>query len=47
MEIFYQVVAGTAPQSWKTVRPHVNYALQYVLAKQPVAVAVAASRDWM
>lgn len=42
-----QVVAGTAPDSWKAVRPRSASMLQRALAKQPVAVAVAASRDWM
>lgn len=41
------VVAGTAPESWTTVRRNSMEGLKEAVAKGPVSVAVGASRAWM
>lgn len=42
-----QVVSGTAPTSWTTVRRNSAKSLASALTQQPVSVAVGASKDWM
>lgn len=43
----HQVVEGTAPKLWKTVKANSPSSLMAALAERPVSVAVAASKDWM